>query len=277
MTTKEQAKAAIYTRLSSVPPVRPSSANLFHDFTMQSGDIVRMKAGTDTYYTPVYGMKMHWNGTSSVRIGNSGARHRPTLEKMAQKKSTSPKGAYRAERKRQTRLEWIVGIDDYGEFFVDHPGKIALAINEQTGETLVNIDADKIRIGSDGTNDIVLGDMIGISLGYLWVKGDLHVASKPLDPGHGRVFATEVHISADGSGSLVFEGSSGNPSATITRANALSLTNLTQTHVKVYGPDSNGVYTIYYLPAAPSSYVTNPTPSNHNGWLTAGTITVPTE
>lgn len=150
MTSKDDAKTAIYTRLASVSAFHPSSADMFHDFTLQSGDIVSVKSGEDTYSVPVYGMHMKWNGKSTVTIGNSGARKRPTLEKMAQRASRSVGGAYRAEKKRQTRLEWIVGIDEDGEYFVDHPGAITMAINE-AGRSITMIDADYIYLGTDQT------------------------------------------------------------------------------------------------------------------------------
>ena len=277
MTSKDDAKTAIYTRLASVSAFHPSSADLFHDFTLQSGDIVSVKSGEDTYSVPVYGMHMKWNGKSTVTIGNSGARKRPTLEKMAQRSSRSVGGAYRAEKKRQTRLEWIVGIDDDGEYFVDHPGKIALAINEQTGETNVNINADKIKIGDDGTNEILLSDVLGLYSGMLWAKGDMYVTSAPGDTGHGKLYATEIHIGVSGNRSLTFDAGHGESAVSISRDQANMLINNSQTHVKVYGPSSSGVYTIYYLPATQTSYASNPTPSSHNGWLSAGTITVPRE
>ena len=277
MSSKADAKAAIYSRLASAPTFHPSSTDLFHDFTMQSGDIVSVKSGDDTYSVPVYGMKMKWNGQSTVQIDNSGARKRPTIEKMAQKKNASVGGSYRANKKRQDSIRWIVGIDENGEYFVDHPGEIAIAINAQTGETTVNINADKIKIGDDGTNEILLSDVLGLYSGMLWAKGDMYVTSAPGDTGHGKLYATEIHIGVSGNRSLTFDAGHGESAVSISRDQANMLVNNSQTHVKVYGPSSSGVYTIYYLPATQTSYVSNPTPSSHSGWLSAGTITVPRE
>lgn len=277
MTSKEDAKAAIYARLANAPTFHPANAKVFTDWTLESGDIVSMQYGEDSYNLPIYSMDMVWKGVPNVTIGNTGSKERPPLEKMAQKESSRGGSAYRANRKRQTRLEWIVGIDEEtGEYFVDHPGYIAIAINEQTGESTVNIDADKIKIGSSGTTEIVLADLLGLYEGMLWAKGDLYVTAAG-GQGSGKLVATEVHIGASGNRSIVFDAGHGESSVSLSRGQVNTLVNDNQLHVKVVGPNSSGVYTIYYLPACATSFVPNPTSGNHGGWISAGTITVPRE
>lgn len=150
MTSKADAKAAIYTRLASAPTFHPANAKVFSDWTLESGDIVSMQYGEDSYNLPIYSMDMVWKGVPNVTIGNTGNKERPPLEKMAQRESARGGSAYRANRKKQDRLEFIVGLDENGEYYVDHPGKIVLAINEDHGSELL-LHADTIDI--DGLVD----------------------------------------------------------------------------------------------------------------------------
>lgn len=154
MSTVAQAKAAIYNRLASAPTFHPASADLFSDFTLQSGDVITVTSDNTSYNVPIYGMQMKWNGNSKVSVQSTGNEKRDSLERMIQSASSGGGGGggYRQERKRQERIEFIVGIDENGEFYVDNPGYIVLAINE-SDESVVHINADHILIGSDSGID----------------------------------------------------------------------------------------------------------------------------
>lgn len=164
MSTVAQAKAAIYNRLASAPTFHPASADLFTDFTLQSGDVITVNSGTDSYNVPIYGLQMKWNGTTKAKVQSTGNEKRPSLEKMIQSASSGGGGGcgYRQQRKRQERIEFIVGIDENGDPYVNNPGYIVMAINEDS-ESEITIHAD--RIDMDGVvtaleaYDISCGDL----------------------------------------------------------------------------------------------------------------------
>lgn len=148
MSTVAQAKSAIYNRLASAPTFHPASADLFTDFTIQSGDVITVNSGSDSYDVPIYGMKMKWNGDSKVSVQSTGNEKRDSLEKMIQNASSGGGGGgggYRQQKKRQERIEFIVGIDENGDLYVNNPGYIVLAINE-ANESEAHINADHINI-----------------------------------------------------------------------------------------------------------------------------------
>ena len=162
MSSIAEAKAKIYNRLANAPTFHPANANLFSDWTIQSGDIIKVSSDGTEYNVPVYGLSMKWNGSTTVNVQSSGEKTRPSLEKMAEKKfSSSSVGgtsySYRSRKKTTDRVQYIVGIDENGNYFIDHPGSITLAINE-ANESVAWIDADHLFFTSEQSVQDVCGD-----------------------------------------------------------------------------------------------------------------------
>ena len=152
------AKAAIYARLASAPVFHPASASLFEDWTLQGGDVVTVDSGTDHYSLPIYGMKIKWDGSTKVDIASTGSIHREAIEKMAQKDISRSSSNYRSQRKRNDRVEFIVGIDENGQYFIDHPGAITLSINN-ANESVAHIEADHVNISAYSTFHSLAGTL----------------------------------------------------------------------------------------------------------------------
>ena len=178
MSTIAEAKQAIYNRLASSPTFHPASADLFADWTLQSGDIVTVNSGEESYSVPVFGLSMRWNGSPKVTVQSSGSQTRPSLEQMAAQKfnGSSSGGArvsgssYRSQKKLTDRVEFVVGIDANGKAYINNPGSIVLSINEDS-ESVASINADRINIGTPQTKQILstaieeYGSVVG---SYVW-------------------------------------------------------------------------------------------------------------
>ena len=94
MSNVATAKQNIYDRLANAPVFHPSSADLFTDWTLQGGDVVRINSGSDSYDVPVYGLRIKWNGVSKVSIQSSGNETRDSVDVMAQRQASNPKNRY---------------------------------------------------------------------------------------------------------------------------------------------------------------------------------------
>lgn len=178
-TTVAQAKAAIYSQLASAPIFHPSTADLFTDFTVESGDIYTVSSDSTSYSVPVYGMKLKWNGSSKVEVQNSGNVQRDPVEKMAQKKSRRGGRSYMngnivedqiaGVRSTVTQLSnsWSVVVEGTGQNQHIKPAVIQASINAATGSSKITLSADNIELDGDTfasyftTNTITVDELVG--------------------------------------------------------------------------------------------------------------------
>ena len=176
-TTVAQAKAAIYSQLASAPIFHPSTADLFTDFTVESGDIYTVSSDSTSYSVPVYGMKLKWNGSSKVEVQNSGNVQRDPVEKMAQKKSRRGGRSYMngnivedqiaGVRSTVTQLSnsWSVVVEGTGQNAHIKPAVIQASINAATGSSKITLSADNIILDGDAVassllaHDLTVGDL----------------------------------------------------------------------------------------------------------------------
>jgi len=99
MSSKADARTAIYSRLASAPTFHPATADLFTDWTMQGGDVVIVHSDNVPYSVPVYSMKMKWTGQPKVTVQSSGGETLPSIEAQAQKESSKKGNSYRSKVK----------------------------------------------------------------------------------------------------------------------------------------------------------------------------------
>lgn len=84
----------IYNRLASAPTFHPAGADLFTDWNMQAGDVVTVKAGTDSYNVPIYNMRLHWAGDSKIEVESTGNPEREPLPAIKRREYASGASAY---------------------------------------------------------------------------------------------------------------------------------------------------------------------------------------
>ena len=82
----EASLSSIYNRLNSAAQYHPFSADTFNDWSLEAGDVVQMKRGTDTYDSPVYNNRMTWRGKAESQIGSTGRKEREAISQVSAKK-----------------------------------------------------------------------------------------------------------------------------------------------------------------------------------------------
>ena len=94
MSNVATAKQNIYDRLANAPTFHPSSADIFTDWTLQGGDVVKINSGSDSYDVPVYGLRIKWSGVPKVSVQSSGNENRGSIDAMAQRYASSQRNQY---------------------------------------------------------------------------------------------------------------------------------------------------------------------------------------
>jgi len=123
MSTKAQALEAIYGRLASAPTFHPANADLFTDWTIQGGDILTVNTNNVPHLVPVYSMQMKWTGKPKVTVQSTGDEEMPSIESLAQQKSSTRGSSYRrgiaAAESDQEIHHAIYSEDGYLHTFID--------------------------------------------------------------------------------------------------------------------------------------------------------------
>lgn len=76
----------ILNRLNGVPQYHPGSAETFADWTLEAGDIVRLKRMGQNYDTPVMVNTMRWNGQAKSTMEFDGQKERKAISKVSKQK-----------------------------------------------------------------------------------------------------------------------------------------------------------------------------------------------
>jgi len=95
MTSKADARAAIYSTLASAPTIHPGTADLFTDWTLQGGDVIVVHSDNVPYEMPVYSSVIKWTGQPKVTVSSSGNEQLDSIEDAAQKKAATKGNSYR--------------------------------------------------------------------------------------------------------------------------------------------------------------------------------------
>ena len=86
----------IYERLNGADGYHPFAANTFADWSIEAGDIVNLKRGSDTYTSPVHTSHLSWRGSPQISMQTRGNKQLESIGKVTQKKFSRGGGAYRA-------------------------------------------------------------------------------------------------------------------------------------------------------------------------------------
>lgn len=121
----------ILSALSDVGTFNPVAADTFADWTMQAGDVVTFKSGTESYKTPVYTMRMTWKGSPRVSMESTGEEKPAPIPLFQRRSFGGGRGLARAEKEAEEFRAWAtIQIDE-------QKGDLQLltgSVNDLTGE-----------------------------------------------------------------------------------------------------------------------------------------------
>ena len=100
-----EAEQAIYSRLASAPSFHPASAELLlNDWTLEPGDVVTVKSGSQSYNLPIYSLNLNWNGsnlggaenssTTRITIESTGNKEREPLPALRRREYAAASKSY---------------------------------------------------------------------------------------------------------------------------------------------------------------------------------------
>ena len=76
----------ILEQLNETPSYHPFNAETFADWSLEAGDVIKIRRGTEEYDSPVHTSKMVWKGTPSIQLNSTGNREREAVSKVSRKK-----------------------------------------------------------------------------------------------------------------------------------------------------------------------------------------------
>ena len=114
-----EAEQAIYQRLASAPLFHPASVELLpEDWGIETGDVVSVKSGNETYNVPVYSHTLVWNGKSKATIESTGHEQREPLPELKRKEYQQGHAMYSGFRAQQQEIDehykHVVEVTDQG-------------------------------------------------------------------------------------------------------------------------------------------------------------------
>ncbi len=99
----------VYTKLRTAPDYHPSSVDLFDDCTLQAGDVVTVRSGSDSYSLPIFSQHLVWNGASTVQLESTGNEKRSDLPALRKKSLNTSyglgSGAYGTQKGNEAKFK----------------------------------------------------------------------------------------------------------------------------------------------------------------------------
>lgn len=140
----------ILNRLNGVPQYHPGSAETFADWTLEAGDIVRLKRKGQNFDTPVMVNTMRWNGQSKSMMEFDGQKERKAVSKVSKQKYGAGGGGLKTSKdlyRLEQNFDDLSG--DFTQFVVGPTGIINSALWQ--GRDHVTAVAGDIEIVEDPT------------------------------------------------------------------------------------------------------------------------------
>lgn len=96
----------ILSALGELGTFAPVAADTFADWTMQAGDVVTIKSGTDSYKTPLYTLNMTWKGSPRVTMESTGSEKPEPISKFERRRYAGGRSAARAKEENEEFKTW---------------------------------------------------------------------------------------------------------------------------------------------------------------------------
>lgn len=126
-----EAEQAIYQRLASAPLFHPASVELLpEDWVIETGDVVSVKSGEETYSVPVYSHTLVWNGKSKSTIESTGNQEREPLPELRRKEYQQGHATYSGLKAQKQEIDehWVHVTDVTDKGMSDAFGIIGVSI-----------------------------------------------------------------------------------------------------------------------------------------------------
>jgi len=204
------AENQILSRLSSAPTFHPASADLFTNWAIEPGDVVRVKSDDTVYNVPVYSMNLRWTGDSKVEIESTGNQKRDPLPALKRKQYASGRGGYGARKEMD---------EHYSTEFIRSNRNIGL----QARAIGVKLDENGYPIVDDH-GDFVFDDENGAEIySRLMLSANRAQLVSAINNGSGQqISGAKIDLSA--TGSVLIEAINNRNDSTVTiRANRVNL------------------------------------------------------
>lgn len=116
------AEGNIYTRLSGIQPFHPFSAELLpEDWSIEPGDVVKIKSDDGEYNVPIYSTGINWTGASVVSLSTTGNQERKPLPELKRKEFEQSRATYgnsmaikKAEEEIESHWKHVTQVTDQG-------------------------------------------------------------------------------------------------------------------------------------------------------------------
>ena len=184
----------IYNRLNGIEQHHPLEADTFADWSVEAGDVVTISRDGKSYQSPIHTSTMKWQGKAPmVSVSSTGNEKREPISKVSrQKYSRGGSGGYRSNRSfyneiwsedgylhsvlSQTESNFHVYVEDtYAQLrsgleatsssarlyasSAENAAQIVARINASTGESEIQLDANKVYIGNTRSTTVISGKL----------------------------------------------------------------------------------------------------------------------
>ena len=120
----------ILDRISGFDEFYPASGTLFGDFSVESGDVISVQKGGINYRVPIYSSSVDWNGSTMMRVENSGSKVR-TVATLKQRED------YKSGRNNYNNRNAIGGIGNRTSELEEFKTYAEIQIDEQNAKILL--------------------------------------------------------------------------------------------------------------------------------------------
>lgn len=198
-------KSVIYERLNAFQEFHPSSASLFTDWSLQSGDVVSISSDGESFDVPIYSMSMRWNGSPKIDIESTGNETREPPSKYERQVFESGRSDYQATQRMsglggrasslEQRMSWAeINIDENEAFIQLTAGRVDKA-EGRISQAEIDIDGANadIKLWAKRTED----NESKISQAFVDIDGanaKITLNASRIDKAEGRISSAEIAI-----------------------------------------------------------------------------------
>lgn len=129
--------ALIYERLKAYPSFHPASVETFYDWTLQTGDVVKISDKGQQYRMPIYNLSLDWKGSSKITVENSGSETQPPLSKQERLNFGGGRGISQVKKELETVRTWAqIQVDDQAALITLLTGRVDEVENDFSAASL---------------------------------------------------------------------------------------------------------------------------------------------
>ena len=136
--------SGILKKLNSVDGYHPFSANTFSDWSVESGDIIKISRDGTEYKSPVNSSSLTWKGQSQVNVSSSGNKEREAIAVMSSKEYSSSSRSGNTYRSNAYRSSAESELESH---IKESEKSLTIAVNDLEKKTATRFTQTDNRIG----------------------------------------------------------------------------------------------------------------------------------